>query len=293
MKKALPLILISLCTLTSQAQIAVETNTTESSDAQTTFFVDIPQTDIKSTERPWLRYVGRRSKGRSSVVNGTHLQLGAVNGNISPEPFDLHSTLTETIGGVRLTAWLTRGGKTFISKEPSSGQEAAVRKYLHDFATGQYRAAVETELKNETSKLAGMEKSLAAIIKEGEKSGRTVSRNERSSERTSDAMATSGQDIAIKSEKIDSQRDMVEATSSDPNASKGAAKTMDGLKDDKKSLQKDHESQGRDLDQLNKDSREAQRNAIASDNRMTSLQAQIATQRTVVAEVRTKLAAIR
>jgi hypothetical protein len=294
MKKHIPVIIAFLLSSTAAlAQLSVETSTTASADAQTTFYVDIPQSDLKSTERPWHRYIGRRSKGRSSDANGIHLQLGAVNSNISPEPFDVNSTLTETIGGMRLTAWLTRNGKPFVSKDASTGQQAAVRKYLHDFAIGQYREAVEAELKTETSKLKDMEKSLASIIKDGEKSGRTVSRNERSSKRTSAAMTTSRQDIAIKSENIDSQRDMVDVTASDPNASEGAEKTMDGLKDDKKDLQKLNESQGRDLDDLNKDSREAQRNVIASDKRMAAMQERIAAQRTLVANVKTKLAAIR
>ncbi|MCF8256379.1 MAG: hypothetical protein K9J06_02435 [Flavobacteriales bacterium] len=294
MRNALPIaFILSLGALTAQAQIDVASSTTESADAQTTFFVDIPQNTLKTTEKPWHRYVGKGSKGKSSVNNGTHLQLGAVNKNISPEPFDIHSTLTETIGSVRLTAWLTRDGKAFISKESVAGQEPAVEKYLHDFAIGQYRDAVKDELKCETGKLKGMEKSLAKIIKEGERSVRTVRRNDRSSERTNAAMTTSEQDIATKSERIEGQRDMVDATASDPNASKGAEKTMDGLKDDKKDLQKLNESQGRDLDDLNKDSRKAQRNIIASDDRMTEMQAQIAVQRTVVANVQAKLESIR
>lgn len=294
MRYALPIaFIISLCSITAQAQIDVSSSTTVAEDAQTTFYVDIPQNTLRTTEKPWLKYVGRRSKGRSSVNNGTYLQLGAVNKNISSQPFDVHSTLKETIGNVRLTAWLTRSGKAFVSRESVEGQELAVRKYLHDFATERYREAVKTELKAETCKLKDMEKSLASIIKEGERSERDVRRNDRTAQRTTDAMASSGQDIAIKSEKIEGQRDMVDATSSDPNASKGAAKTMDGLKDEKKDLQKLNESQGREMDDLNRSNREAQRNMISADNRMTQMQAQIAVQRTLVADVKAKLAAIK
>lgn len=262
-------------------------------NAQVIFFVDIPQTKQQDVEKDWLKYVGKRSKGRASANNGQHLQAGAVNSNIAAEPFDINSKVVGTPGGVRLSAWLTRNNLAFVEKESVTGQDLAVKKYLRDFAVEQFRCAVKEELKTETAKLKAMEKSLNSAIKEGERSGETINRNVRSEKRTADAMTKSDSDIAQKTERIEGQRDMVDATASDPNANKGANKTMDEMKDDKKDLQKLNESQGRDLDDLGKDTRAAERSRASAAERMADMQTKVAEQRTVVAAVKAKLAAIK
>jgi len=294
MKASFPIALIfAFNAFTAQAQITVETTDPQTPQAQTTFYVDIPQTTRETSERPWLKYLRKGSKGKASEVNGQFQQLGVVNKNISQTPFDVHSTMVEAIGGVRLSAWFTKGGAAFVATDGAAGKDLAVKKYLHDFAVGQYRTAVTQELNTEKSKLKAMEKSLTKIIKEGERSGETINRNQRSGQRTTDAMTSSEQAIVNKNESIEGQRDMVDATATDPNASKGANKTMDNLKDDKKDLQKLNESQGRDLDDLNKDTRAAERKLTTAAERMTDMQAQIVAQRAVVAQVKVKLDAIR
>ena len=293
MKSSFPIaVIIALSALTVQAQITVETTAPQTKDASTSYFVDIPQADRNTTEKAWLKYVGKRSKGKASEVSGQYLQLGAVNKNISFEPFDVHSTMVEAIGGVRLTAWFTKNGAALASTDGANVLDFAAKKYLHDFAILHYRTVVTQELNTETSKLKTMEKSLAKIIKEGERSGQTINRNDRSGKRTTEAMTVSEQAIVNKAESIEDQRDMVNSTATDAQASKGANKTMDDLKDDKKDLQKLNESQGRELDDLNKDTRAAERDMSTSADRMTAMQAQIAVQRTVVADVKAKLAAI-
>jgi len=280
----------------ASAQNALEVQTEAqptAPNAQAIFFVDIPQAKQADVEKDWLKYVGKRSKGRSSDNNGQHIQLGAVNKNISAEPFDVNSKVVGTPGGVRLSAWLTRNNFPFIEKESVIGQDLAVKKYLRDFAVDQYRCAVKDELKAEQSMLKGMEKSLRALEKSGDRSGRTVSSNERSKERTGKAMETSKTDIEQKSARIEGQKDMLDATASDPNASKGANKTMDEMKSDRKDLQKLHESQGEDLDDLNADTRKAERQVATSLQDQVTMQAQIDAQRAQVNAVQAKLNAIK
>lgn len=286
--------LILTTALSANAQIVVGSDAAiESTGNQTIYHVDIPQVALKETQNAWDHYLNKGSKGKASTDSGHHLQLGAVNKNVSPEPFDVHSTLTEGVAGVRLSAWFTKNGMSLLSKESTESQDLALRKYLHDFALEQYRNAVKDELKTETAKLDRLEKSMRGIIKDGEKSGSTINRNERSEERTADAMNTSGEEIELKTESIEGQREMVEATEADPNANKGANKTMDELKDDKKALQKKNESQGRELDGLGKDTREAERNIQAANEQGVATQAQIDAQRSVVAAVQTKLDGIK
>ncbi len=286
--------LVLVTSFAATAQIEVETTTApEKSGAPTVFSVNIPQTILKITEKAWLHYIGKGSKGKASLDNGQHLQLGAVNKNIYHEPFEVRSTLVEGVDGVRLRAWFTKNGVAWPSKKGERDQNFAEKKYLHDFAIDQYRCAVKEELEDEQDKLKKLEKTMDSIVKEGVKSGQTISQNERSGQRTSDAMTASEKDIVIQSAKIEGQRDMLDATATDPNASKGANKTMDEMKDDKKDLQKLNESQGQDLDDLNADTQAAQRNSMTLQQRQEATQVQIDAQRGVVRQVEAKLAAIK
>jgi len=273
-------------------KVEIESQPT-SSDAQAIFFVDIPQTSQTHVEKQWLRYVGRRSKGRSSVNAGQHMQLGAVNKNVSAEPFDVGSKVVGTPSGVRLSAWLTRNGLAFVNKESVTGQDLAVKKYLRDFAVEQYRSAVQDELKTEQSKLKDMEKSMRGLEKSGDRSGRAVSSNERSKERTGKAMETSQTDIEQKSARIEGQKEMLDVTASDPNANKGASKTMKEMQSDKKDLQKLNESQGKDMDDLRSDTKQAEREVMLSLQGQATMQDKINTQRAHVRAVQAKLNAIR
>jgi len=198
-----------------------------------------------------------------------------------------------TPAGVRLSAWLTRNSLAFVDKESVTGQDLAVKKYLRDFAVEQYRCAVKDELKSEQSKLKDMEKSMRGLEKSGDRSGRAVSSNERSKERTGKAMATSKSDIDQKSANIEGQRDMVDATASDANANKGAYKTMKEMKGDKKNLEKLNESQGKDMDDLDAGTRQAERQVALSLQGQAAMQEKINAQRAHVGAVQAKLNAIR
>jgi len=263
------------------------------SNAQSIFFVDIPQATQAKVEKDWIKYVGKRSKGRASVSSGQHIQLGAVNSNISAEPFDVNSKVVGTPNGVRLSAWLTRNNLAFVEKESIVGQDLAVKKYLRDFALDQYRCAVKDELKAEQSKLKDMEKSMRALEKSGDRSGRAVSSNERSKERTGKAMETSKTEIDQKSARIEGQKDMVDATASDPNANKGANKTLNEMKDERKDLEKLNESQGKNMDDLDVGTRQAERQVALSLQGQVAMQANIDAQRAHVNAVQAKLNSIK
>ena len=286
--------LISLMMLAAQVnaqdalQVEIESQPSSTND-QAIFFVDIPQAKQTRVEKQWLRYVGKRSKGRSSDNAGQHMQLGAVNKNVSAEPFDVGSKVVGTPSGVRLSAWLTRNGLAFVNKESVTGQDLAVKKYLRDFAVEQYRCAVKDELKIEQSKLKDMEKSLRGLEKSGDRSSRTVRANDRSKRRTEKAMETSQKDIEQKSASIEGQKEMLELTTPDPNANKGASKTMKEMKSDKEDLQKLNESQGKDIDELRSDTEQAEREVALSLQAQAAMQEKIKIQRDQVRAVQAKL----
>ena len=283
---ALSLISISLF---AQETIMVTVDSSTASVAQHTFSVDIPQTTIKDVKNDWQKHVASGNKGKASFVNEEYIQTGVVNKNISPDPFTMYSKLMETPVGVRLTARLELNYLASSSGVANSNQDLAVQKFLQDFAIDQYRTAVKKELNIEQKKLASLEKDLSKGIKEEEKSTKNMKENDRSNERSEDAISTNNRDINNSTDKISDQKGMVNVTASDPNATKGAKKTLAELKREKRSLQKQNESQSKKIDNRNKENREEDRNIQLAQQNNETLKVAIERQKAVVEVVQVKL----
>ncbi len=295
MKKLL-LAVYTILSLTAYAQksivIDVDTPVT-GNDTHLSFYVEIPQANIKETRKNWLQYVGHKSKGKSSDSYGTYLQQGVVNKNISAWPFEIQSRFVETKNSIRIVAAFSQNNKAFISQEISSNSNQAVRKYLYDFALLQYTDAVKEELKEEENKLSKLEKELAALYKAEEKSIKNINENERFANKANDAIATNKADIESANAKIIDQKDMVKHTSSDANATKGAQKTLGNLEDDKVALQKENEAYGKHMDAKDKEDRNSERKNVNTKQARELKLAEIEAQKQVVYDVKTRLATIK
>ncbi|MBP9152365.1 MAG: hypothetical protein KBF73_08795 [Flavobacteriales bacterium] len=253
------------------------------------FTVDIPQVSLKDVERDWLKTVGKRAQDKATVVNGENIQKGAVNKNISPEPFTLYSKLVETTAGVRLTVWLAQNNIVSASGMANANQDLAVQKFMRDFALSAYRGAVETELKTEESKLRDLEKDMSKAVKSEEKLNKDIKKNERSNEKDEEAIATTKRDIQRVIESITEQKNMVELTAADPNANKGAKKTLSKLEDKKKDLQKENEKKSKEIEERNKETRAASREKEAAHQLYEAKVAEVEAQREVVNTAKRKL----
>lgn len=262
-------------------------------NAQTVFSTDIPQANLKDVKKDWMKYISKDSKGNPKEENGEYIQYRAAYKNISPRPFDVYSKLTETSEGVRLTAWFTQNGRVFLSKESYSSDNMAVQKYLRDFAVEQYRNAVQSELKMEQDKLSTLEKEFASSVNDEEKSIKTMNENDRSTEKAYSDIATNNSDIQNSSYKINDQKEMVANTASDPNANKGAKKTLHELENEKKDLQKENDSKNKDIDSRDKENREEERKNMDAQQQQHFKMSALETQKLKVNEVQNKLANIK
>jgi hypothetical protein len=105
-------------------------------------------------------------------------------------------------------------------------------------------------------------------------------------------MATNKADIESSSNKIHDQKEMVEQTSSDANATKGAKKTLGELEDEKKDLQKSNEEEAKDLVKSNKEIRESERNTANMQDAQAIKKGNIEVQKTKIQAIKIKLSKI-
>lgn len=283
------LMLFSVSAIAQQTVVVDMIPQTTDNITQISYVVLIPQAQLKEVGNNWNRHLSKDSRGRSSDNNGVHVQENVLVKNISPDRFEMYSKMSETLEGVHLNVWLTQNGRALVSKTPDSALDLAAKKYVYDFAISQYREAVQLELKKEEEKLKKMEEGLAGLIKTKEQSIQTVRQNEREGERITTAMDVTEKDIDNAALDIHDQKQMVKATAADPNAMKGAEKTLGNLQDDKQSLQKDNRKKSESLDDLEKANRKEARVMDTNEQNVALKTAAIETQKQVVQDVQTKL----
>lgn len=124
----LSLLIISSSASFAQESINVTVDSSTPSNSYQSYSVDIPQTTLKDVKNDWLRHVAAGNKGKASFVNGEYIQTGAVNKNISPNPFTLYSRLIEIPRGVRITAWLAQSNVAAAARGANNDQGLAVQK---------------------------------------------------------------------------------------------------------------------------------------------------------------------
>lgn len=260
-----------------------------SRDTQFSYLVDIPQATLKITEKNWLNYVSADSKGAATFVNGEHLQTEVNNKNISSQPVNIYSKLIETTEGVRLTVWITEKNFSFIANNPNSIEDLAIQKFVRDFAVKEYKEAVQEELKTEQNKQKELEKNANNSSKDYEHSNTKISKDQRTILQSKDNISTNTADIARTTLKIEEQKKMVEKTAADPNANKGAKKTLHNLEQSKENLQKQNNQLNKKIEDAEKEIREEIKNASTVQQKETFQSPELEAQRLKVYSIQTKL----
>ena len=255
--------------------------------------VMIPQTESKGVLKDWAHYVGQGSTGKSTTADGQFTQYGAVNKNISSSPFNITARFLGTSEGVKMSVWLSDNNNFENSKQPGADRSIALQKYVRDFAVAEYRQAVSYELKAAQARQKDLESDLAKLNKQEDRDIKHTEENKRVIIKSTDAIATNDHDIKSINDQIESQKGMIQTTAADPNASKGAKKTLAQLTDDKRDLQKKSEREGKSIDARQAEIRADERGIADIKEKQISKAAEIEKQKQTVQIVQAKLEGIR
>lgn len=263
MKKSVVLALSLLASIFSfcQTQVLIEDTLRSMSKGRFNGFITVvPKAVLKDIEKDWAKYLAEGGKAKPVAVNGEINMVGALVKNISPKPLNIYSKLLETLDGVKLSAWFTENDSVFISKDSIGEQRLAVQKYLRDFVIRELKQTATAELNNEKDKQFSLEKELSSLIKLEEKSNKKINENQRAIEQAKEETTSINSDVQRKDDQIYAQKEMVQSTATDANANKGAKQTLKNLGKDKKKLRKQIELLSKNIDRLNTQIRDEQRN---------------------------------
>ena len=255
---------------------------------------ELKQSHLQQTEKDWMEYLHKGSKGKPVSVNGEISITGAVSENVWPAPFNVYSTLLETTTGLRITAWVSLNNDSVFVSNALPDRNLAVEKYLHDFAAAEYRVIVKNELDEESAKLKKLQNELEDYYHDQDAATKKSNRFKRSIDRNRNKIQINEADQRNKEDQIQRQKMKVEDLKAYPGPELDAAKKAqrDYEKDLNKLVNK-KERLHKQIDRWEAKIRAQGRNTSAALAGQNEKKALIEKQKLVVSAVQAKLDDIR
>ncbi len=174
-KNVLNLLLFALPLLgnTAYAQVGISVNTEmipfDYGPDRMVHFVTIPFSELNAVTENWNNYLGDSPYGWESKKNGIHRHKGVREKSISDKKFTVHNEFVKTDKGVRLTVWFTQNGRPLEPSKIGDELAVAIKKFIRDFAIGQYREGIQIQLQAEQNLRRKIQMELGQLKRHQEK----------------------------------------------------------------------------------------------------------------------------
>lgn len=222
------------------------------------FEVMIWQAQLKQVQGDWEKAIRAKSKSKPEMLNDELVIKGTVIPDVSADSLNLYTLFTESKEGLKMTVWAeTPNG--YITADDANAY-LPLDKFLHAFATSEYKEAVEAEIKVEEGILKDLNKELSKLGKEHDKFLSAVSDNEVEINGIKNKISMNEGDQAAKRDAIQSQKKQVlKASEMSSEAKKAAGKEQKELEKELKQLVKEHKNYHKDIVKLEAGIRETER----------------------------------
>lgn len=251
----------------------------------------IHQAEQKEVIKAWEKAIKGKSKAKPETkddeisIMGTNLPL------ITNDSLNIYSITTTSKDGTKLEVWFEL--KDGYINPKNEQYYLPAKKFLHDFAVGQYKEAVAAELKTEQDKLDDLIKELDKLAKEHDKLLATVSKENVNIENTKNAISTNQADQERQRDLIQMQKKKVtEAAKVSEDAKKDAEKELKGMEKDLQKLVKDYEGYHKDIVKCEANIREAEREIANNETARDLQQTEIDKQQKLIQSIENKLTGI-
>jgi hypothetical protein len=205
-------------------------------DASGYISVQIPRITLQDAQQDWLTYIGYGSVRQATAVNGESLHAGMINKVISPEPFNLSSRLVETSGGIRLTVWFTEPDMLRARQVQNINSNQALQKYVLDFATLEYKRAVQDELKFSQERQKDLQAELSMLMSDEARLVKTTNENQAHIKCANETIAIYCSGIQKLTDQIDFRKSIIKNTASETKTGIGSQMEIGRLQDERKNL---------------------------------------------------------
>jgi hypothetical protein len=276
---------------TAQQKIKVEEVIREMSKGTNVGYeVLIPEVSLREIKSDFTRYIRKNNKSKTQEANAEIFIIGAVNKDISPDPFNIYAKIQYADEGVKITAFFTENDAIYFSEALDKERSIAIKRYLKDFAITQYRDVVKSDLESQERKQKNLEGNLQDLIDSKLRSERLISEAKRKIENNTRDIESLTKQISAKDDEIVKQKSMATTLNgSGTDEEKMSEKDLKNLESEKRKMDKDKESMARDNDKLKMKIEIEQSNIDKSLSQQVEKNKEIEAQKNKVKEVQEKL----
>jgi hypothetical protein len=288
-------VLILISALGSKAQMPIEVSDVKlkvGSSEMPGLSVTIPEVDYEKTLKDWTKML--ESGTRSNVVqeNNEMSIFGANIKDISDDPVNVYSVLTNADSVLTLQAAFELKKDEFIERTVNDENYAKARKVVFDFAKNQYIDLASEQLKEEEKKLRSLESELSSLE-------RDQVRMEKSTRSNKQLIAEEREKIELlNNELVSLSTEILGQSNKQGSMASGevAEQSSDYIKDlekQKKKVSKDLETSERKISKAEKEIEDNQRETPQNTNLQESAREEVSRQEAIVQGYTEKLNAIK
>lgn len=284
--------------VSGQEKIEVRTTLAKMSKGeQPGYVVDIPQSSLKKVQQNWMRKIQEGNAIKIKSSGQELVLLSAVKREFMPDTVNIYSIFIDRGNMISLYFFLEKDSVFFAPSEDKTLLSAektdhSIRNYLREFATAQYKMAVEVELSREKGTLKDLEDDMKNLQGKEDKIKRAIDDKVNAIELAERKVADKDLEIEMKNQEI--------ITLSLSMQQINSITEREAAMDKKKELEKDKKSMDKERLRLKRQI-SGYHTGIARNNRSISelqgkqaqKQQQIVARQAIVAGVQEKLANIK
>jgi len=269
-------------------------NVTMSKGEQPAFIVEIPQVNIESVKKSWMKLIRQNTKSKVSTENSEITILNTQIAEISDNPINIYSAVYQIDSAVKLVS-LFEIDSAFFSfdgdKEDMTYERTyrGIEHFLHDFAVTEYREAVEAELKAENKELKNLNNELEKLVKQSETFHKKIMQNESDSLNSVAQISSLEIDKQRKQGEIDSKKESMASITGDKELYDEAKKYLKSLEKQRKKIEKEIDKLKANIVEYNSDKVELKRSIMENEKQKEELLNEISKQQETVKKVTAKL----
>jgi hypothetical protein len=254
--------------------------------------VGIPQFNYETAQKNWIKELQSGTKSKVVTENKEMTIFGAINKDISPNPFNIYSKFENRDTVLLLMATFEMSKDKYIEKASGENELTQAKLFLKEFARDQYVDRVEDELSSENKVHKGLKDQLESLQKDKLKFQKSIQSNITDSLQAVDNIKVQNSEIAgLTKEIMDQNNQMI---SMQPGKVKDEKTDyIKGLEKRKKKAFNEIESLQNKIVKLNSENQQYKDDIIKNESDQEVIKGKISQQEIVVKKCEEKLATVK
>lgn len=268
-----------------------------SKGSQMGYMIDIPQSDLETVRKNWIKLLQEESKEKAVVTDHEIFIEGTLTKEVIQKPINIYSFVYEVDSLVRIYSFFEidsaffeySGDETDIAGEKMYN---GITNFKRKFAISQYIIAIEEEMDEEQSILKTLQSDLKKLEKENENLHKEIKENEQNIAEANDELSLLAADNERLLSSITTQRTSV-AEISDAELKKDAKKELKSLESEKKKVGNKIEKEQKDIVEFESDIKSCEKDIEKNLELQEEKKNEIESQEDVIKSVTAKLEGIK